>query len=282
MFRLPDFALGALVAGVLATAALLFAFPNNPDNWILWAPLLAGVVIASAGAGILWDQNRFNVAMVLVSALTGMLIAMQIAEMRKVYGPIASQADALQTQIKEMRLEQRAWVSLTSAKISEASRDVNGIRLGFQYSVENSGRNPASNVSLNVELYILIAFGKISDTISQETKLCQPPIANDNLGVSLFPRQTLPDLNFVTYLRQTDIANFEAQHGRTIASLPIVVLGCLSYKDAVDQTWHGTPAAFDIINVWNGGFGGVPFDNQTLSTAHLNLRPYPFEVAPPF
>lgn len=282
MFRIPDFALGALITAILTTFALLSAFPNDFDNLSFWMPLLAGVVIAAGGAGIGSDSQRLNFALVLVSALTGLLIGMQFAEMRRVYGPIADQAKTLRTQVEEMKLEQRAWVSITSIKISGARRNVNGLSLDFQYSVENSGRNPASNVFLNAKLYVFVATGSSLGDFAEENRLCKPPIVNDFLGFAVFPRQKSPDITETWTLDQADIDRSEASLGKKIGSVPIPVLACLAYKDAVSQTWHGTPAAFLVSSVGENSFGGVPFDNQALSTAHLVIQTYATDVAPPF
>jgi predicted membrane-bound spermidine synthase len=140
MFRIPDFALGALITAIIATFAIFSAFPDF-GNLIFWMPLIGGVLIAAAAAfaGIGSNSERLNVALVLASAVTGLLIAMQLVEMRKVYKPIADQAQTLRTQIEEMKLEQRAWVSITSIVISRATKDINGLSLTFVYSVENYG-----------------------------------------------------------------------------------------------------------------------------------------------
>ena len=92
----------------------------------------------------------------------------------------------------------------------------------------------------------------------------------------------MPNYQITFTLTQADINRYEAQLGEKIGSFPIVVLACLGYRDAVSQTWHGTPAAFQVIRVSETSFGGVPFDNEALSTAHLVIQAFPFDVAPPF
>jgi hypothetical protein len=285
VFRIPDFALGALITAILMTLAVLSAFPNDFDNLNLWMPVFAVVLIAVAavGARIGSNSERLNTALVLVSALTGLFIAMQFAEMRRVYGPIEDQAKALRTQIEEMRLEQRAWVSITSIEVSSGRRDVNGLSLDFQYYVENSGRNPASNVNLNAKLYIFIATGSALGDFAEENRLCKPSgVANEILGFAVFPGQKKPGNPQRWTLAQADIDRFEARFGEKIGALPVSVLACLTYKDAVSQTWHGTPAAFIVQSVSENSVGGVPFDSQALSTARLVIGPLPADIAQPF
>jgi hypothetical protein len=283
--RIPDFALGALITAILMIFAVLSAFPNDFENLNIWMPVFASVLIAVAaiGAGIGSNSERLNVALVLTSAVTGLLIAMQLVEMRRVYGPIAQQATTLRMQVEEMRLEQRAWVSVTSVSIPAGRKDVNGLSLTFQYSVENSGRNPASNVNFNAKLYLMPGTGTTTGNFAEENYLCKPPgVANESLGFALFPGQKTSDNRVTFTFTQSDIERYEAKLGEKIGSFPIAVLACLGYKDAVSQTWHGTPAAFEVIRVSETSFGGVPFDNEALSTAHLVIEPFPFDIAQPF
>lgn len=123
-FRIPDFALGGLIAVILATFAVLSALPNNLDNPVVWMPLFGFVLIAAAGAWIVRDPaanqragddhewpvgggspQRKDLAMLVVSGVTGLVIAMQFVAQR--------------AQVDEMRSEQRAWVSVSSIKVSQ-------------------------------------------------------------------------------------------------------------------------------------------------------------------
>jgi hypothetical protein len=284
MFRIPDFALGALITAIITTFAIFAAF-SDFGNLVCWMPLTGGVLIAAVAvfAGIGSNSERLNVALVLASAVTGLLIAMQLFEMRRMYKPIADQAQTLRTQIEEMKLEQRAWVSITSISISDARKDINGLSPTFRYSVENSGRNPASNVNFNAKLYLMPGTGTTVGNFAVENHLCQPPgVANNSLGFAVFPGQKTPDYQIGFTFSQADIDNYEAKLGKKIGSFPIAVLACLGYMDAVSQTWHGTPAAFQVIRVSETSFGGVPFDTEALSTAHLFIQAFPSDVAPPF
>lgn len=139
-FRIPDFALGGLIAAVLATLAVLSAFPNNFGDPVVWIPLLGFVLAVAISAWIIGNPQRKDFATLLVLGLTGLIIAMQFAAQR--------------AQVDEMRSEQRAWVSISTIKVYNATRDSNGLTLYIRYSVENSGKNPASNVHLNPKLYI--------------------------------------------------------------------------------------------------------------------------------
>ena len=265
------------------TFAAFSAFPDF-GNPLLWMPAIAGVLImAAVGAGIGSNSERKDIALVLGTALTGLLIAMQLVEMRRVYNPIADQAQTLRTQIEEMRLEQRAWVSITSITIVGASRDTNGINLTFQYSVENSGHNPATNAFLNTKLYIgTVATGTTAGNVAVENQLCRSPFVQGYSGFAVFPGQK-KNSNSVTWtLPQAEIDRAEKNFGERIDSIPISALVCLAYKDAVTQTWRGTPEAYLIERFSETSFGGIPFDNEALSKAHLVPLTFPWDVAPPF
>jgi hypothetical protein len=52
-FRIPDFPLGALFAALMASIAILFAFPDLAGDWLWWALVFAAFILWSLGAGIL-------------------------------------------------------------------------------------------------------------------------------------------------------------------------------------------------------------------------------------
>lgn len=216
VFPIPDFALGVLVSAILMTLAVISASPSNFDNFALWMLPLAGVAIAVAG-GVPWNSQRLAIATLLVLALTGYLIAMQFF--------------AIRTQIGEMRSEQRAWVSITSIKIVGAARNINGISLTFQYSVDNSGRNPAANVFLTAKLYMAtVATGTTLGNIGVEGQLCRSPFVHDYSSFSLFPGQQKQGLNTTWTLPQADIDRFEKSVGKRVGSIPIFCSGLLGLQ----------------------------------------------------
>jgi hypothetical protein len=50
-FRIPDFPLGALFASIMATIAILFAFPELASDWIWWILVLVACIVWRLGAG---------------------------------------------------------------------------------------------------------------------------------------------------------------------------------------------------------------------------------------
>jgi hypothetical protein len=261
-FRIPDFALGGLIAVILITFAVLSAFPSQFDSLVIWIPLLGFVLIAAAGVWI-GSPQRKEFAVLLVSGVTGLVIAMQFVAQR--------------AQIEEMRTEQRARVSINSIEVSSARKDINGLTLYLKYSVENSGKNPASNVHLNQKLYVWLTTGNVSTDHAEEMLLCEQ--SSKLSGFAVFPGQKrLQNITGWT-LTQEDIDNWESYSHRKIEAVPITILGCLTYEDAVTQTWHGSPVAFLVTSETYG----VPFDSQILTTTHLSIQPSPFGgEAPPF
>lgn len=51
-FRIPDFPLGALFASIMATIAILLAFPDLADDWMWWALVFVGCIAWAIGAGL--------------------------------------------------------------------------------------------------------------------------------------------------------------------------------------------------------------------------------------
>ena len=52
-FRIPDFPLGALFASIMATVAILFAFPDLADGWLWWALVFVACIAWAIGAGLM-------------------------------------------------------------------------------------------------------------------------------------------------------------------------------------------------------------------------------------
>jgi hypothetical protein len=51
-FHIPDFALGALFMAIMATVAILFAFPELAGDWLWWALTFAACIAWAIGAGL--------------------------------------------------------------------------------------------------------------------------------------------------------------------------------------------------------------------------------------
>jgi hypothetical protein len=184
---------------------------------------------------------------------------------------------AQRAQIEEMRAEQRAWVSINSIEITSARKDINGLTLFFKYQIENTGKNPASNVHLNQKLYVGLATGNVSTDRAEEMLLCEQ--SSKISGLTVFPGQKRDGNITGSILTKEDISAWELHNHLPIVSSPVSILSCLTYEDAVTQEWHGTPMAFFVTSETVG----VPFDNQILATAHLFIQPSLFgSEAPPF
>jgi hypothetical protein len=56
-FRIPDFPLGALFAAIMATFAILLAFPELAGEWLWWALTFAACIAWAIGAG-LFERRR--------------------------------------------------------------------------------------------------------------------------------------------------------------------------------------------------------------------------------
>lgn len=108
---------------------------------------------------------------------------------------------------------------------------------------------------------------------AEEDRLCKQ--SNEISGFSVFPGQKKYDNVTGWGLPQAYIDKWEAQNMKIV--VPISILACLAYKDAVTQIWHGTPMAFLVTKL---GEAGLPFDS---STANVVIQPHPLGGdAPPF
>lgn len=61
-FRIPVFPLGALFMAIMATIAILFAFPDLARDWLCWALAFAACIAWAIGAGCLNGDRQLSLA----------------------------------------------------------------------------------------------------------------------------------------------------------------------------------------------------------------------------
>jgi hypothetical protein len=186
------------------------------------------------------------------------------------------QLGAMQDQLDEMRAEQRPWVYAEAASPDGPfyRNQSGGFTLDVGFTLHNTGHLPALYVSPDIDGYL--PFGKESPRDWQRRhcapKLEQPKAMGDQIGVTVFPGQTVHSGRGAGFkpeeidaLKRKWRKNAHKEMDHFIAW----VVGCIRYR-APDGSFHQTGVAYQV------GRGGdvLPPDPTGVPTSEITLDPW--------
>jgi len=134
----------------------------------------------------------------------------------------------LRTQLAEMRIERRAWVSSSDTTIfGDVVHDARGIHMNAMFSLKNTGHTPA------LDAFVSFQPSLEGGSPKQSAKACHDA-ADAQLHVSVFPGEVLQQGVGAT------ISQKDLDQAKEMSLLPTVI-ACIAYKDAATGVFHFTP-----------------------------------------
>ena len=186
----------------------------------------------------------------------------------------ARQLTVMEGQLDEMQSEQRAWVSLSKDSGVESLYvdNMNELRNSTRFSLQNTGKNPATAVFVNAEMSIGDALSDGS-MAAWQSAICGQPTGS--LGMTMFPGSPEPIFTLDSGLTKAELARRKTVDSNTVVAP--VVAACVVYEDAVTKKKHHTPVAYEIrMRAPRPGRGccGIIYSDLPLKEDEIVLRPW--------
>jgi hypothetical protein len=183
---------------------------------------------------------------VIFTCLSWLAFRDQLEEMRKVYGPIKTQADAA-------NVSNRAWIAPRFVMINGPVKD--GRPINIRIIFEDAGKTPALDVALKIETRtITMTDGSVvpverytNAEVGQNTS-CNGKITSRN-GV------VYPQSNITGYINDFDVGTTETITAVKARTLVLAVQGCYEYTTLASRhqsifCYYLEPAADKPIEQW--------------------------------
>ena len=192
-----------------------------------------------------------------------------------------SQARAMQGQVDQMALAQRGWLAIDGFKLHGINvfPAGSGIVVFTEYNITNLGHSPVQVFFIHPRLFIA-DLDRI-DSASVRS-LCRDKEDASILDLVTYSTAILPGQSDTIsgFPSAAEFSRPESMNGLDkVASgkmgflgISPILAGCISYKTALDGSWHHTGFAFRAgtqtgnlhyqADVFPGIFGGIPMDIQ--------------------
>jgi hypothetical protein len=182
-----------------------------------------------------------------IAGFTGVTIAVGALQ----YCTFNRQLTVMKGTLDEMRDEQRPWVY---ADLEIGGRPYRTQSDGFGFPIKfvlhNTGHLPALYVSPDIEGYLSGGDGQsaVTSIRDRQKKRCdsplQQPTASDQIGVTVFPNQTVPFGTGIG-ISATEVDVVKKRSGAGMVPLVPWGVGCIRYR-TTDGVWRQTGIAFSI------------------------------------
>lgn len=192
------------------------------------------------------------------------------------------QRAAMKSQLDEMQVEERAWVSIAGdqAAVEGASMDNQG-GLNFELGamLRNTGKAPAVHVYVVAQGSVAAGLPYGSWQAWQEA-VCQK--SSTHLEATVFPGDQVPVRNFSAYIDPGQVKKRKSESGNPVIAPTVVV--CVVYQDTLTKQLHHTPYQFEIrMRAPRPGHGccAVALSDFPLRADELTLMIRPVDAQPP-
>lgn len=178
---------------------------------------------------------------------------------------------------KTLIATQRPWLSVNMKIGSDFKITEQKATITIKFIVKNVGISPAFNIFINANIHIM---DQKRDPLAEQQKVCRKRQPADNLGYILFPNEHfIQDVTLSITREEIEqhYRNVKEQMGPNKDKLPPIniininsaVVGCISYRFAVDESFHKTSFAATIESS-----SGIRITSGDIPANMLSLEPF--------
>jgi hypothetical protein len=191
------------------------------------------------------------------------------------------QTEIMGGQLDEMRFGRRPWVTMDSSP-DDLDYNENGIQVGIQVVLRNTGVTPAMNVIITLAAFPILP----SDLPQEMNKICSADVSHPGMGVTVFPG----DHNiwrYQTYITKEKAGAYWATRPLAPKIIFTIIAACIVYQFHWASEAHHTPFLFNVRRVRGEkvpgrieGAPGIFVDEGHIPASDLQLFAFPAGIIP--
>jgi hypothetical protein len=192
-----------------------------------------------------------------------------------------NQIFALKAQLEESQIEQRPWVYAENISLGDRiEHDVNGIRMTLNFTLSNTGRNPASNVFINADVFPSLPSNNVIGMTSVIKDICHRQFGA--IGTAVFPGEKI-NQGIVTYIPEDRLKEAFRVFQNDFRMIVPTIVACITYLQAGTTVRHGTPIILNVSAVKDGRpCCAIPVSQNELLKTQVVLQRHPVEPVAPY
>jgi hypothetical protein len=208
----------------------------------LWLPIIgAGIFIAWA-IGAWYGGNKYLATWLAFAGIVCLVLL----------GTLQWQHAIEKTTISEIpssvALDQRPWIELLDFIAGPLTYDAEGARLGVVVNVQNTGKTPALKVNFHGFIYLLGGKDRPS-VIDEQKKFCTEVRNKPRAGGETLFKERSVMLRDSFPIAKAEIQQFAMETpGQSEKFILPILVGCVDYTSAIDNSRHQTGFAFMVTH----------------------------------